>query len=238
MDSLPIEIIYNILNFLEIIDIYQRFGILNKEYNMIVKDEKFINKHIRLKYPSIYGLKMRTSEFENLKMIYKVMESKINPKKLRLRINNARFDEKALVLPYNVISKLLKLPELENMYTEIMGYLRCDEFDFRYLKDFHSGSYRVTFFLSLRNNEILSSATFRQELNLSFNQLMKDIVPINIKDENQFINEETLHAITLVIQPDYQYKMYYSSLNHFRENIVSLFKDVKDDYRAKYISSL
>ncbi len=162
------------------------------------------------------------------------MESKIKPKNLRLRINNARFNEKALVLPYNVISKLLKLPILENMYTEIMGYLRCDEFDFDRLKDFHSGSYRVTFFITLKNNELLEGATFRQELDISFDQMMRDIVPINIKDENQFINEESLHAITLVIQPNYSYKMYYSSLNHFRENIVSLFKEVKDDYKSKY----
>jgi hypothetical protein len=87
---------------------------------------------------------------------------------------------------------------------------------------------------SLKNNELLEGATFRQELDFSFDQMMRDIVPINIKDESQFINEETMHAITLVIQPNYSYKMYYSSLNHFRENIVSLFKEVKADYVSKY----
>jgi len=232
--SLPLEIIYNIIDFLEIKDIYQKFGNLNKECNMIVNSDRFIDDLIHTRYIDIYGLKMRTDNKENLKMIYKILETKMKPKNLKLQINSARFNEKALVLPYNVISKLLRLPELENMYTEIMGYLRCDEFDFDRLKNFHPGSYRVTFFVTLKNNELLEGATFRQELDFSFDQMMREIVPINIKDESQFINEETMHAITLVIQPNYSYKMYYSSLNHFRENIVSLFKEVKADYVSKY----
>jgi hypothetical protein len=234
MDTFPIEIIYNIFMFLDIRDIYQKVILLSKEYREIVESDGFVDQLIRNKHPIIYGLRLRSKEKENLKLIYRVMDKRIKPRDLELNFNRSVFRDKMLVLPYSVIAKLLRLPELENIYMEIMGYLRCDNFEFEYLKDFYPDIYRVTFFVMVRNNEIFSNATFRQELEISFEELIKNIIPINIKDDKQFINTENIHAITLITQKDYSYKIYYSSLNHYRENIISVFKVVREDYRAKY----
>jgi hypothetical protein len=233
----PNEIIDEIFAQLPIKTIYTTIIILNKLSYNIVNEPTFIKAILKINYPKFSHLILSSTSKENLKKIYKCIDTKIRPRNLPYKINNIQYLDKTLVLPYNIIATILDLPKLEMMYTEIIGYLRCASFSFDKVKDFPEKPdiFRITIFVIVKDKSIFENYTGREKLDMTFEELFKNITPINIKDTEHFKqNSNDMYAITIQTFEDNTKKLFFSGLNSDRDLVKKLFEEVKADYKSKY----
>lgn len=237
LTMLPEEIIIDIFNMFSLREIYQILGRINKYCNSIVENEYFCRKLLKNYYPNFSDIMLSTSAKENLKKIHKIMNDKIVPKELKYKVGERTYYDKTLILPYNIIAKIFNLPKLEMMYTEIIGYLRCGDFKIERLKDFSFNrdiSYRVSLFSYLKDKKLFEKCNAREKIDITVEDLLSKLDPINLKDANQFENNnQEIYAITLQFHYDIV-EIFYSGLNSERHNVQKLFEEVKKDYRTKY----
>jgi hypothetical protein len=234
--DLPNEIITHIFLELPIETIYKVLILLDKNTYSLVNDDYFIKLLLNREYPKFANLMLCSSTKENFKMIYRCIDKIIEPKHLPYKVHGSEYIDKTLVLPYNIIATLLNLPKLEIMYTEIIGYLRCTEFEFKKLKNFPEKPdyYRITIFTILSNATLFQNCSSREKLNMSFEELFKKIVPINLKDTEHFKNTDNMYAITIQTNKDGGKEIFYSGLNSDRAMVQKLFQEVTADYKSKY----
>lgn len=234
---LPEEIIIKIFNMFSISEIYQILGRLNKYTNQLVDNDYFYKRVLKDNYPNFCDILLSTTPKENLKKIHQIMNKKIVPKELKYCVAGNTYYDKTLILPYNIIAKFFNLPKLEMMYTEIFGYLRCGEFKMERLNDFKinkDSSYRISLFSFVKDKTMFENFTSRQLINMSMEELLSKLEPVNLKDAAHFeSNTEQMYAITLQIRNN-NIEIFYSGLNTERENVKKLFEEVKKDYRTKY----
>lgn len=234
--DLPFEILTQIFLELPIETLYQSLVLVNNDIYHILNNESFYKSLLNKNYPQFATLMLCTTNSSNFKKIYKSVDTTIKPKYLKYKVNNRQYVDRSVTLPFNIIATLLNLPKLEMIYTEIFAYLRCSSFEFNKLKDFSNtpANYRVTIFVAVNDNTLFNNYTSREKLNITFEDLFKKIVPINLKDEEQFKNTENFYAITIQINDDNTKELFFSNLNSDRDAVEMLFKEVKSDYTSKY----
>lgn len=235
INDLPNEIL--MLIFLEVpINELNTIMRMNKNIYNIIKNEYFFKLMLKKHYVRFSNIMLCSTQYENFKKIYKSVDTKIKPKNLNYKINGITYIDKTLILPYNIIATILHLPKLEIMYTEIIAYLRCSNFNFNKVKDIYDKSdvYRITIFVTIKDNTLFQNYIGREKINMSFNQLFDKIIPINIKDKEHFINTQDMYAITIQIKENNISEIYYSGLNSDRNEVANLFKEVKAEYITKY----
>jgi hypothetical protein len=231
------ELQCEILKFLPVEEIYKTIAILDKYHYELVNYNYFFKILLKYTYPKQKDIILDTDTKNNFKKIHKIMYRKFVTRLLNIPTQQGNIMDYTIVLPYNIIASLLNLPMLNYIYTDIIGYLRAYNYNFDRLINFEINEhnlYRVTLFVNTNNSELFNNIAPGEAIKMNFDKLLTQIIPINIKNINEYKNiYNNIHIITLQIYKN-NINTYYSKINYEKSIAMTLFEEVKNDFITKY----
>ena len=217
-DIISRDIIIYLFRFLNLNDIFNIIGKLNKKYYNIVHNN--CNMILTLKYPK-QNINIYTNNFMNLQIIHKIMSKQRNLKLLTIKTENSIYLQSVMILPYNIIASLVDLPKYSK---NILAFMNCSHYFFSNLNSF-------------KNNQLISITIFVRSNDIDFKKykpndiiyipnIWSKLIPINNYNETKI---HDIHAITFNIK-NRKYKIIYTDINDDKENIKEILKIVQKEY--------
>jgi hypothetical protein len=237
--DLPPEIISQIMLKIPIYMLYKLICTTNKYIYDILHCHYFINDIINLHYPLFSDVFLSENIKDKLIKLHVSLYKKISPKYLPYTMNGNVYEDSILIMPYNIIAKFFKLPQLNKANSEIIAYLRYKSLYVPYMKYFvpfefnKNECYRISIFVHINDEILFKDYTERKLIKMPFDELFSKLIPINLSNPSEFQESRKIYAITLQIHKN-KLEIYYSGLNTDIIGVKNLFNEYKQNYCSKY----